>query len=201
MSPVSDLSDKAQRDYKLVTNAISGDQKAYTKLMGLYRDPLFFMMKRMVQNIDDAEDLTIEVFGKAFKMLEKYTPKYAFSTWLFKIASNHCIDFLRKQNKHKMLSIDETIDDDEVSPSDIIRAETPDPEEKMIRDQKDNILQDFIKKLHPDYQEILKLKYFYGLSYLEISEELSIPLGTVKARLFRSKELLLTTIKSRDINF
>jgi RNA polymerase sigma factor (sigma-70 family) len=201
MSPVSDLSEKAQRDYKLVTSAINGDQKAYTRLMGLYRDPLFFMMKRMVQNIDDAEDLTIEVFGKAFKMLEKYTPKYAFSTWLFKIASNHCIDFLRKQNKHKMLSIDETIDDEEVYPSDIIKAETLDPEEKMIREQKDTILQDFIKKLHPDYQEILKLKYFYGLSYLEISEELGIPLGTVKARLFRSKELLLTTIKSGDINF
>ncbi len=201
MSPVSDLSEKAQRDYKLVTSAINGDQKAYTKLMGLYRDSLFFMMKRMVQNIDDAEDLTIEVFGKAFKMLEKYTPKYAFSTWLFKIASNHCIDFLRKQNKHKMLSIDETLDDEEVYPSDIIKSETLDPEEKMIREQKDTILQDFIKKLHPDYQEILKLKYFYGLSYLEISEELGIPLGTVKARLFRSKELLLTTIKSGDINF
>jgi len=201
MSPISDLSDKAQRDYKLVTSALSGDQKAYTKLMGLYRDPLFFMMKRMVQNIDDAEDLTIEVFGKAFKMLEKYAPKYAFSTWLFKIASNHCIDFLRKQNKHKMLSIDETIDDEDISPSDIIKAETLDPEERMIREQKDNILQDFIKKLHPDYQEILKLKYFYGLSYLEISEELNIPLGTVKARLFRSKELLLTTIKSGNYNF
>ena len=201
MSPISDLSDKAQRDYKLVNSALGGDQKAYTKLMGLYRDPLFFMMKRMVQNIDDAEDLTIEVFGKAFKMLEKYTPKYAFSTWLFKIASNHCIDFLRKQNKHKMLSIDERIDDEDMSPGDIIKAETPDPEEKMIREQKDTILQDFIKKLHPDYQEILKLKYFYGLSYLEISEELSIPLGTVKARLFRSKELLLTTIQSGNFNF
>lgn len=201
MSPVSDLSEKAQRDYELLTNAKKGDQKAFTKLMGLYRDPLFFMMKRMVQNVDDAEDLTIEVFGKAFKMLEKYTPKYAFSTWLFKIASNHCIDFLRKQNKHKMLSIDETIDDDDISPSGIIKSEAPDPEEKMISEQKDSILQDFIKKLHPDYQEILKLKYFYGLSYLEISEELGIPLGTVKARLFRSKELLLTTIKSGDINF
>ena len=201
MSPVSDLSEKAQRDYKLVISALGGDQKAYTKLMGLYRDPLFFMMKRMVQNIDDAEDLTIEVFGKAFKMLEKYAPKYAFSTWLFKIASNHCIDFLRKQNKHKMLSIDETIDDEDISPGDLIKAETLDPEERMIRDQKDSILQDFIKKLHPDYQEILKLKYFYGLSYLEISEELDIPLGTVKARLFRSKELLLTTIKSGNYNF
>lgn len=201
MSPVSDLSDKAQRDYKLVTEAISGDQKAYTKLMGLYRDPIFFMMKRMVQNIDDAEDLTIEAFGKAFKMLEYYTPKYAFSTWLFKIASNHCIDFLRKQNKYKVLSIDESINDEDSVPGENIRAETLDPEEEMIKGQKDNLLQDFIKKLHPDYQEILELKYFYGLSYIEIAEQLNIPLGTVKARLFRSKELLLTTIKSGDYNF
>lgn len=201
MSPVSDLSDKAQRDFKLVTEALNGDQKAYTRLMGLYRDPIFFMMKRMVQNIDDAEDLTIEAFGKAFKMLENYTPKYAFSTWLFKIASNHCIDFLRKQNKHKILSIDETMDNEDNLPGDTIRAEVLDPEEEMIKAQKDNLLQDFIKKLHPDYQEILKLKYFYGLSYIEISEELDIPLGTVKARLFRSKELLLSTIKSDDFHF
>lgn len=201
MSPVSDLSDKARRDYELVQSAMAGNQMAYTKLMGLYRDPLFFMMKRMVQNVDDAEDLTIEAFGKAFKMLKNYTPKYAFSTWLFKIASNHCIDFLRKQNKYKMLSIDENIDDEDMTPGNLIKAEVLDPEEKMIREQKDNILQEFIKKLHPDYQEILKLKYFYDLSYLEIAEELKIPLGTVKARLYRSKELLLTTIKSGNLNF
>jgi RNA polymerase sigma-70 factor (ECF subfamily) len=201
MSPISDLSEKAKRDFELVNNALSGDQKSYTKLMGLYRDPLFFMIKRMVNNVDDAEDLTIETFGKAFKMLKNYTPKYAFSTWLFKIGSNHCIDFLRKQNKIKILSIDNRIEDLNVSPISQIRAEIMDPEEKMMCEQNENLLQDFIKKLHPDYQEILKLKYFYGLSYVEIAEELGIPLGTVKARLFRSKELLLSTIKSGDFTF
>jgi len=201
MNPISDLSDKALRDYNLVIEAIGGAQQAYTKLMGIYRDPLFFMMKRMVNNVDDAEDLTIEVFGKAFKMLNNYTPKYAFSTWLFKIASNHCIDFLRRQNKHKMLSIDESIENDNNMADSLFHDEIMDPEERMINEQKEIILQDFIKKLHPDYQEILKLKYFYGLSYVEISEELNIPLGTVKARLFRSKELLLTTIKKGDFIF
>jgi RNA polymerase sigma-70 factor (ECF subfamily) len=201
MSPISDLSDKAQRDYILVTDALNGVQQAYTKLMELYRDPLFFMMKKMVQNVDDAEDLTIEVFGKAFKMLGNYTPKFAFSTWLFKIASNHCIDFLRRQNKHQILSIDESIENEKNIPDNMFLDEIEDPEEKMIKEQKDIILQEFIKKLHPDYQEILKLKYYYGLSYLEISEELNIPLGTVKARLFRSKELLQTTIKKGDYNF
>jgi len=201
MSPISDLSDKAQRDYILVTDALNGQQQAYTKLMELYRDSLFFMMKKMVQNVDDAEDLTIEVFGKAFKMLNNYAPKYAFSTWLFKIASNHCIDFLRRQNKHQILSIDENIENDKTIPDNMFLDEIDDPEEKMIKEQKDIVLQEFIKKLHPDYQEILKLKYYYGLSYLEISEELNIPIGTVKARLFRSKELLQTTIKKRDYNF
>jgi RNA polymerase sigma-70 factor (ECF subfamily) len=201
MNPVSDLSDKAQRDFALVNDAINGDQTAYTKLMGIYRDQLFFTMKRMVQNIDDAEDLTIEAFGKAFKMLTNYTPNYAFSTWLFKIATNHCIDFLRKQNKHKILSIDESLQNESSLNDNFFQDEVPDPEERMINEQKDIVLQEFIRKLHPDYQEILKLKYFYNLSYQEISEELEIPIGTVKARLFRSKELLLTTIKKGDYNF
>jgi RNA polymerase sigma factor (sigma-70 family) len=201
MSPISDLSDKAQRDFILVTDALNGVQQAYTKLMDLYREPLFFMMKKMVQNIDDAEDLTIEVFGKAFKMLSNYTPKYAFSTWLFKIASNHCIDFLRRRNKHQILSIDESMEKDNKITDSMFQDDIEDPEERMIKEQKDIVLQEFIKKLHPDYQEILKLKYYYGLSYIEIAEELDIPLGTVKARLFRSKELLQTTIKKGDYNF
>jgi RNA polymerase sigma factor (sigma-70 family) len=200
MSPISDLSDKAKRDFELVTQALDGDQKAFTKLMELYRDPLFFMIRRMVSNDDDAEDLTIETFGKAFKMLKNYIPKYAFSTWLFKIGSNHCIDFLRKQNKIKMLSIDQVVEENNISPLEYMRAEMMDPEETMIGEQNEVILQDFIKKLHPDYQEILNLKYFCGLSYIEIAEELNIPLGTVKARLFRSKELLLSTFKSGDLS-
>ena len=200
MSPVSDLSEKARRDYELVLQALSGKQSAYTQLMELYRDPLFYMIKRMVNNDDDAEDLTIETFGKAFKMLNNYLPKYAFSTWLFKIGSNHCIDFIRKQNKIKTLSIDSTAESKDISSVEHIRAEMMDPEEKMIGEQSEVIIQDFIKKLHPDYQEILKLKYFYGLSYIEIAEELKIPLGTVKARLFRSKELLLATFKNGEIS-
>jgi len=200
MSPISDLSDKARRDYDLVGKALGGEQKAYTKLMELYRDPLFFMIRRMVSNDDDAEDLTIETFGKAFKMLNNYLPKYAFSTWLFKIGSNHCIDFIRKQNKIKTLSIDNAVENKDISSVEHIRAEMMDPEEKMIGEQSEIIIQDFIKKLHPDYQEILKLKYFDGLSYIEIAEELDIPLGTVKARLFRSKELLLSTFKNGEIS-
>lgn len=191
-------STKAKRDIELVKRARSGDQKAYAELLTYYRDSIFFMMKKMVQNDDDAEDLTIEAFGKAFKMLDNYKGSYAFSTWLFKIASNHCIDFIRKQKKHTHLSIDES-NENENLPNQYIISETPDPEEEMIWRQKGKLLKDFIDRLHPDYKEILKMKYFHGLSYMEISEELEIPMGTVKARLFRSKELLQSIMKDKDI--
>jgi RNA polymerase sigma-70 factor (ECF subfamily) len=191
-------STKAKRDIELVNRARSGDQKAYAELLTHYRDSIFFMMKKMVQNDDDAEDLTIEAFGKAFKMLDNYKGSYAFSTWLFKIASNHCIDFIRKQKKHTLLSIDESNENDAL-PNQYIVSEVPDPEEEMIWRQKGKMLKDFINRLHPDYQQIIKMKYFHGLSYIEIAEELDIPMGTVKARLFRSKELLQSIIKDKDI--
>ena len=107
------LTDKAVRDYKLVTSAVnSGDQKAYAELMNHYKDSIYFMLLKMTNNTDDADDLTIEAFGKAFKKLHQYTPDYAFSTWLFKIASNNCIDFIRKKKKNTF-SIDKTYENDE----------------------------------------------------------------------------------------
>ncbi len=142
--------------------------------------------------------MTIVGFGKAFKMLDNYKGSYAFSTWLFKIASNHCIDFIRKQKKHTLLSIDESNENASL-PNQYIMSEIPDPEEEMIWRQKGKLLKDFISRLHPDYQEIIKMKYFHGLSYIEIAEELEIPMGTVKARLFRSKELLQSIMKDKDI--
>jgi len=107
------LTDKAQRDYRLVQLAIKeGDQKAYAELLGYYKDAIYFLLLKMTNNPDDADDLTIEAFGKAFNKLDQYTPDYAFSTWLFKIASNNCIDYIRRK-KMELLSINKTIVDDE----------------------------------------------------------------------------------------
>jgi len=96
----SNLSEKAQHDFKLVKLALEkADQKAYAELLDRYRDSIYFMLLKMVNNKDDADDLTIEAFGKAFKRLNQYTPDFAFSTWLFKIASNNCIDFIRRKKE------------------------------------------------------------------------------------------------------
>jgi RNA polymerase sigma factor (sigma-70 family) len=188
------LSEKAQQDFKLVILARKGDQKAYAELMGRYRDSIYFMLLKMVNNSSDAEDMTIEAFGKAFKNIDQYTPNFAFSTWLFKIATNNCIDFIRKK-RGNTVSLDQTIDsDDSISPSANIQSDSPDPEANMINQQKVLMMRDVVSKLKPRYRNLVELRYFKEYSYEEISKELDLPIGTVKAQLFRARELLFNIL-------
>ena len=146
------LSEKAQKDYDLVIKATKyDDQQAFSDLMDRYKDSIYFMLLKMVNNKDDAEDLTIEAFGKAFNSLKQYTPNYAFSTWLFKIATNNCIDFLRKKKK-KTMSIDNSIenkDGDEITIE--LKSDARTPEQETIRDQKIELMRSYLKKLKPRY--------------------------------------------------
>lgn len=192
----SNLSDKGKQDYTLVKKAIGGDQMAYANLMNRYRDSIYFMLLKMVNNREDADDLTIEAFGKAFKRLEQYTPNYAFSTWLFKIASNNCIDFIRKK-KMKLYSIDKGIFDEEGGEIQIdLKSNTRDPEEELVRQQKIKLMRSVVEQLKPRYRELVDLRYFKEYSYEEISAELEIPLGTVKAQLFRARDFLYQILKN-----
>jgi RNA polymerase sigma-70 factor (ECF subfamily) len=155
------------------------------------------MLLKMVNNKSDAEDLTIEAFGKAFKNLHLYTPTYAFSTWLFKIASNNGIDFLRSRRvKQRYVSID-TEHDDEINKAVVrLKSENKDPEESMIKEQKEKLMRLVVRKLNPNYRNIITMRYFDEMSYVEIAEKLDLPLGTVKARLHRSRELLANILKT-----
>lgn len=195
----ANLSEKAQHDFKLVRNAIDkGDQKAYAELMVRYRDSVYFMLLKMVNNKDDADDLTIEAFGKAFKRLDQYTPNYAFSTWLFKIASNNCIDFIRKKKKNTF-SIDKTFENEEGSEMAMdLRSELLDPEEKVMKKQKVKLMREVVDKLKPRYRTLVELRYFEELSYEEIAAQLNLPLGTVKAQLFRAREFLYNILKNSE---
>lgn len=193
------LSDKALKDYQLVRNAIdSGDQKAYAELMSRYKDSIYFMLLKMVNNRDDADDLTIEAFGKAFKNIKQYTPDYAFSTWLFKIATNNCIDFIRKKRK-QTFSIDKGLETDDGGELTIdIKSNQPDPEENMMKKQKVMMMRDVVERLKPRYKKLVELRYFQERSYEEIAEELQLPLGTVKAQLFRAREFLYQIMKNSE---
>ncbi len=191
------LSEKARLDYELVQKALQGDEKAFARLLTRYKDAIYFMLLKMVNNRSDAEDLTLEAFGKAFKSLHQYSPTYAFSTWLFKIASNNCIDFLRKK-KGVHVSIENK---EESENSDLIKLKSkePNPEERLIRQQKAILLRNVVRKLKPRYQTLVELRYFREFSYEEIAKELDLPLGTVKAQLFRAREMLFKMIESTEI--
>ena len=193
----NDLSEKAQLDYRLVKAAIGGDQKAYAQLMDRYRDSIYFMLLKMVNNRDDADDLTIEAFGKAFNKLHQYTPNYAFSTWLFKIASNNCIDFIRKKKKKQLLSLDKPLEGNDGGEMTMdVPSGTLDPEETYIKEQKKILMHGVAEKLKPRYRTLVELRYFKEFSYEEIAQELDLPLGTVKAQLFRAREFLYNILKN-----
>jgi len=188
------LSPKAQYDLELVNRAVAGDQQAYAELLSRYRDSIYFMLLKMVNNPDDAEDLTIEAFGKAFRNIHQYTPSYAFSTWLFKIATNNCIDFIRRKRMGN-ISLTQTDEDSEETHIPI-PSDTPDPEEHLINDQKVKMMRDLVSRLKPRYRQLIEMRYFEELSYEEIAVQLNLPIGTVKARLFRARELLLNIMKN-----
>jgi len=194
----NNLSDKAKYDYKLVKLAAAGDEKAYAELLDRYKDAIYYMLLKMVNNRSDAEDLTIEAFGKAFKSIAQYTPNYAFSTWLFKIATNNCIDFIRKK-KGNVVSLDQTNDDQETMETPL-QSDSLDPEEDMIKSQRIALMRSVVEKLKPRYRNLVELRYFKEYSYEEIANELNLPIGTVKAQLFRARELLYNILKSTNPN-
>jgi len=182
------ISEKAQDDLLLVAQAKLGNEKAFSSLLNRYRDSIYFMLLKMVNNTSDAEDLTIEAFGKAFRFIYSFTPEYAFSTWLFRIATNNCIDFIRKKqlSPSPFDQIQEDIDNMTVN----IQSDLPDPEERLINDQKIAVLREIVGQLKPRYRRLIELRYFKEYSYEEIASEMKLPIGTVKAQLFRAKSLL-----------
>jgi RNA polymerase sigma-70 factor (ECF subfamily) len=184
------VSPKAEEDRILVSAAKSGDQKAFEDLMKKYRKSVYYMLLKMVYNPDDAEDLTQEAFAKAFTSLHKFDSKFAFSTWLFRIATNNCIDFIRKK-KLLTYSIDQPVDEDSDRPFFIdIRDKNYNPNEEMIHSQRSQIIHEAVEKLPQRYKILVQMRYFDEKAYEELADELNLPLGTVKAQLHRARELL-----------
>lgn len=196
------LTTKAVYDYKLVQSALLGNQKAYAELMQRYKEGIYFTMHKMVNNKDDAEDLTIEAFGRAFKRLEQYSPAYAFSTWLFRIATNNAIDFIRKRKQMQSISLDAKQDNgsnDLTDGAQLIKSGTPDPEEHLLKKQKIETLREVVNSLKPKYKELVELFYYQEMSYEEIAQQLNLPIGTIKAQLFRAREVLYQVMKTKHI--
>ncbi|MFK7970725.1 MAG: RNA polymerase sigma factor [Bacteroidia bacterium] len=194
--PKPKISKNTIEDRELVARAKKNDAKAFEKLESKYRKSVYYMLLKMVKNTDDAEDLTQEAFAKSFISIEKFDSKYAFSTWLFRIATNNAIDFIRKK-RVKTISIDNPIEGDDGSKMRLdVKDHRPDPNAAMLKDQRKQYLAKAIDRLPEKYRTLVDLRYFRELSYQEVADELQIPLGTVKAQLFRARELLSQELKA-----
>ncbi|MBX2941558.1 MAG: sigma-70 family RNA polymerase sigma factor [Cyclobacteriaceae bacterium] len=193
----SRFSKKALEDFKLIDMAVDGDEQAYAKLLARYKRPVYHMILKMVRNVDDSEDLTIESFAKAFKSLHRFKKDFTFSTWLFRIATNNTIDFIRKKRINTLSITNTYTDDDGQSVSIEVEDGSRNPQEEAIKAQKEELIQLFVNMLPAKYQKLVRLRYFNELSYEEIAKELDAPLGTVKAQLHRARELMYDLIKNK----
>jgi RNA polymerase sigma factor (sigma-70 family) len=187
-------------DAILVKEAINGNEQAYARLMIRHKNSVYRMIFNIVRNKDDAEDLTLEAFGKAFANLHLYLPEYAFSTWIYKIAINHSIDFLRgKMGKYRSINQYQNPQQEE-DKNMVFISNNPNPEEKMIIKQRAVMLRRFIEKLKPHYRKLIEMRYFKEMSYEEMAKELDLPLGTLKVQLFRARNTLYKHVRQTDVN-
>lgn len=193
------FSSKALEDFALIDKAVlEKDQSAYATLMKRYKKAVYFMILKMIRDADDAEDLTMEAFAKAFRNLERFKKDYTFSTWLFRIATNNTIDFIRKK-KLKTMSLNNTLSDDSGNSVNIdVEDDDNNPQDEFIKSQRIEMVRFFVDKLPAKYRKLVQLRYFDELSYEEIAQELDKPLGTVKAQLHRSRELLFEIASGKE---
>lgn len=187
--------DSRKKDLDLIERVLNGDERAYERLVTDYHNLVFGIVLRLVGNKTDAEDLVQEVFVKVYRYLDRYNGEFAFATWIIKIASNHSIDFLRK-SKLKTTSLDVNADEKESSGSfKQYAANTPAPDKVLLKKEQKKIIEDAIDELPEKYRVIIVLRHTEEKNYDEIAMLLNIPIGTVKARLFRAREMLNKKLK------
>ncbi|MDX1529886.1 MAG: sigma-70 family RNA polymerase sigma factor [Rhodothermales bacterium] len=195
--PAETPSASSEQDRAFVEEALGGDQDAYGRLMQKYREPITRHVSRMVRDKAVVPDLVQEAFIKAFTSLESYSSDYAFSTWLYKIATNHTIDYLRKK-KLKTFSIDQPAPGRDESDR---PYELPDttyrPDRHVVADQRRELIHEAIEQLPPKYHRVIVMRHQQEMTYDEIATALELPLGTVKAHIFRARALLYKYLRDQ----
>lgn len=191
-----DKQKSSKSNSELIQRAIDGDETAYRQLLENYRGAIFNLLFKMVRNKEETEDLVQEAFIKAFKALPSFNEEYAFSTWLYKIAINNCIDHMRKK-RLKTYSINKPVR----SKDGELDREFPDtsmsPDKELLHDERTRLIETAIDELPENYKTAILLRHRDEKSYEEIAQLLDIPLGTVKARIFRAREMLKKRLKGK----
>jgi len=185
-----------KEDSRLIKAALKGDQPSFRSLMKKYHDQVYNLLYRMVHEKDEVEDLTQEAFIKAFQSLQNFNEEFAFSTWLYKIATNNCIDYIRKK-KLATFSIDKPIESKDGEYSFEIPDSTYEPDKTLIARQRSKVLEDAVNSLPEKYRTVILMRHSEDKDYQEIADELHLPLGTVKAHIFRAREILYKKLKKK----
>ena len=186
----------AEEDIGLIERALGGDQGAFRKLRSKYYEQVHLLVSRLVRGSDEVDDLTQEAFIKAFTSLQNFNNEFAFSTWLCKIASNNAIDYLRKR-KLQTFSIHTPIESDENDYMFEIADAGPIADQSMIAEQRKLLLNEAMEALPPKYRQVILMRHVDEKEYIEIAKTLRLPLGTVKAHIFRARELLYKQLKDK----
>jgi len=193
--PSSDKKQSNEEDFESVRTILAGDSSAFANIQNKYKSKIAALIRRMIKNPDDVEDLTQETFIKAYKALPKFQFGYSFSAWIYRIASNNCIDFLRKK-RFQIISIDQPIGNPEDENYFEIEDNSYIPDIDVLSNEKKKIINDAIEELPENYKKIIELRHKGEMEYKEISIKLDLPLGTVKAHLFRARKILLEALKN-----
>jgi RNA polymerase sigma-70 factor (ECF subfamily) len=183
-------------DAALIRRALTGDQRAYKKLRQKYHESIYNLIYRMIRDKDEVEDLTQEAFIKAFMSLSSFNDEFAFSTWLYKIATNNCIDYIRRK-KLQTFSINKPIESKESDYTFELPDSTYEPDQELIDRQRKKLLEDAISSLPAKYRHVIHLRHVEEKEYQEIATILKLPLGTVKAHIFRAREMLNKYLRDR----
>lgn len=174
-----------------IQRAKNNEQKAFNFLLNTFWDDVYGFQLKRIQNENDAEDITIQTFSKAFDKIDTFNNDYVFKTWLITISKNIHVDIIRKE-KRSISTVAPNENEDTVFQ---IQDESPSVEDKLITEQNLAKLLRDIKRLKPHYQQVINLRYFQELSYKEISSELDEPINNIKVKLLRAKKLLAEIIR------
>lgn len=183
-----------QTDPELIERARDGDQRAYWQLMNRHQKTVYHVAFKIVRNEETAEDITQETFMKAFAALASYRSEFRLSTWLCKIAANTSIDHLRKK-RIKALSLDRAIETSEGTVEFEVADYSYHPERELEAKQKRKSIEEAIEQLPEKYRQVILYRHRDDNSYEQIAQSLNVPVGTVKARIFRARELLKKSLR------
>lgn len=185
-----------EEEFEFIRKILDGDTNSFRILQKRYKTTISTLIRKMIKNEDDVEDLTQETFIKAYNALSGFQFGYSFSSWIYRIASNTCIDFLRKK-RFQTFSINQVSFDGEEESEYEIEDKSYMPDLNLMSDEKKKALSDAITSLPDNYRKIIMMRHVEELDYNDIAEKLDLPLGTVKAHLFRARKILFNSLKDK----